>query len=114
MLVLLSRTISLKSCFLVFFFFSLNWSCKKNDSCTDCDKNSITKFTLLKADNMDLPQDINFIIDELNGKITGTLLQWIPSEDPANLVPYFEIKGNTVKVDGVTQTSHVIKNNFKQ
>lgn len=113
MLVIQSRTNFLKSSFLFFLFVAASWNCKKN-SCTDCDKNSITIFKLLKADNLNLPQDVNFIIDEFNGKITGTLLQWIPSEDPASLVPYFEINGKTATVDGVNQTTHVTKNNFKQ
>jgi len=107
------RTNSLRSCSLLFLFVIAGLNCKKN-SCTDCDRNSITIFKLLKADNTDLPQDVNFIIDEFNGKITGTLLQWIPSEDPANLIPYFETNGTAVKVDGVNQTTHATKNDFKQ
>ena len=99
---------------LLLLFVLAGLNCKKNDNCTDCSDNSITKFMLLKADNSSLPQDVNFIIDEQNGKITGSLLTWISSEDPANLVPYFETPGKTVKVDGVVQTIHVTKNNFKQ
>jgi hypothetical protein len=113
MLVIQSRTTSLDLVSLLFLFVIAGLNCKKN-SCTDCDKNSITIFKLLKADNTDLPQDVNFIIDEFNGKITGTLLQWIASEDPANLIPYFETNGTAVKVDGDNQTTHVTKNNFKQ
>src|SRR5436190_6427371 len=113
MLLIQSRTNSLRSYFLLFLFVIAGLNCKKN-SCTDCDNNSITIFKLLKADNTGLPQDVNFIIDESNGKITGTLLQWIASEDPANFIPYFKTNGTAVKVDGVNQTTHVTKDNFKQ
>ena len=113
MLAIQSRTISLKAIFFLSLFVVAGWSCKKN-SCADCDKNSITIFKLLKTDNTDLPQDVNFVIDETNGKITGTLLKWIASENPADFIPYFETNGKTVKVDGINQTIHVTKNNFKQ
>lgn len=69
---------------------------------------------LLKADNSNLPQDISFTIDEQNGKITGSLLTWIPSDDPGNLIPHFETNGKTVKVGSVEQITHVTKNNFTQ
>lgn len=99
---------------LLFLFVFAGLSCRKNDTCTDCSANSITKFMLLKADNSNLPQDINFTIDEQNATITGSLLTWIPSDDPGNLIPYFETTGKTVKVGGVEQAIHITKNNFKQ
>ncbi len=107
-----SHTLSWKSILLLFLVVAATGGCKKN-SCTDCDKNAITLFKLLKADNTNLPQDVNFTIDESNGNITGTLLKWIPSENPADLIPYFETDGKTVKVDGAIQTTHVTNNNFK-
>lgn len=108
-----SHTLSMKSAFFLMLLLATSWGCKKN-SCADCDKNSITVFKLLNADNTNLPEDVNFTIDESSGKITGYLLKWIASEDPANLIPYFETDGKTVQADGVTQITHVTKNNFKQ
>ena len=74
---------------------------------------SITSFTIDRSNNPFLPASIPFTIDERSQTITGTMFQWINSAQPDRLIATFSINGNSLKVDGTTQTSGSTVNSFK-